>query len=110
MDGVTRDIQGGIPWCMLFVDNMVLMDESRMGVDQKLELWRRILEAKSFRLSKSKTENMKCDFNATTQEQGMLDSMVGWYPRKTHFAIWDRCVRRMEISMKMLVIKLNSCG
>jgi hypothetical protein len=38
MDEVTRDIQGGIPWCILFVDDVILVDESRMGVDQKLEL------------------------------------------------------------------------
>jgi hypothetical protein len=43
---------------------------SRTGVDQKLELWRRTLEAKCFRLNRSKTEYMKCDFNATTQEEG----------------------------------------
>jgi hypothetical protein len=61
MDEVTRDIQGGIPWCMLFADDVVLMDESRTGVDQKLELWKRTLEAKRFRLSRSKTEYMKCD-------------------------------------------------
>jgi hypothetical protein len=40
MDEVTRDIQGGISWCMLFADNVVLVDESRTGVDQKLKLWR----------------------------------------------------------------------
>jgi hypothetical protein len=33
MDDVTRDIQGGIPWCMLFTDDVVLVDESRTGVD-----------------------------------------------------------------------------
>jgi hypothetical protein len=38
MDEVARDIQGGIPWCMLFADDVVLLDESRTGVDQKLEL------------------------------------------------------------------------
>jgi hypothetical protein len=69
MDEVTRDIQGGIPWCMLFTDDVVLVDESRTGVDPKLELLRRTLEAKGFRLSRSKTEYMKCDFNATTQEE-----------------------------------------
>jgi hypothetical protein len=31
---------------MLFVNDVVLVDESRTGVDQKLELWRRTLEAK----------------------------------------------------------------
>jgi hypothetical protein len=35
---VTKDIQGGIPWCMLYADDVVLMDESMTGVDQKLEL------------------------------------------------------------------------
>jgi hypothetical protein len=110
MDEVTREIQGGIPWCMLFANVVVLVDESRTGVDQKLELWRRTLEAKCFRLSRSKTEYMKCDFNATTQEVWMLDSMVKWYPRKTPFATWDRCSKRMGISMKMLVIELKPAG
>jgi hypothetical protein len=54
MDEVIRDIQDGIPWYILFADDVVLMDESMMEVDQKLELWRRILKAKDFRLSRSK--------------------------------------------------------
>jgi hypothetical protein len=53
MDEITRDIQGGVPWCMLFTDDVVLVDESRTGVDQKLELWRRTLESKGFRLSRN---------------------------------------------------------
>jgi hypothetical protein len=65
------------------------------------------LEAKDFRLSTSKTEYMTCDFSASTQEEGMLDEMVRWYPRKTSFATYDRCSRRMGISMKMLVIELK---
>jgi hypothetical protein len=39
MDEVTRDIQGNIPWCMLFADDVVLVDESQAGVNRKLELW-----------------------------------------------------------------------
>jgi hypothetical protein len=70
---------------MLFADDVVLVDESRTGVDQKLELWRRILEAKCFRLSRSKTEYMKYDFSATTQEEGnvRLDGQV--IPKKDIF-------------------------
>jgi hypothetical protein len=67
MNEVTRDIQDGIPWYMLFVDDVILVDESRTEVDQKLELLRRILEAKCFRLSRFKTEYMMCDFSATMQ-------------------------------------------
>jgi hypothetical protein len=58
---VTRDIQGDIPWCMFFVDDVVLVDESR-GVNRKLELWRQTLESKGFRISRTKTEYMRCDF------------------------------------------------
>jgi hypothetical protein len=32
MDEVTKDIHDGIPWCMLFADHVVLVDESRTGV------------------------------------------------------------------------------
>jgi hypothetical protein len=70
---------------MLFADDVILVDESRMGVDQKLELWRRTLEAKGFRFSRSKTEYMKCDFSATKQVEGdvRLDGQV--VPKKDIF-------------------------
>ncbi|KAG2662655.1 hypothetical protein PVAP13_1KG548451 [Panicum virgatum] len=78
MDEVTRDIQGEIPWCMLFADDVVLVDESRAGVNRKLELWRCTLESKVFRLSRTKTEYMMCDFSATRHEGGdvSLDGQV----------------------------------
>ncbi|KAG2582388.1 hypothetical protein PVAP13_6KG108005 [Panicum virgatum] len=68
MDEVTRDIQGDILWCMFFADDVVLVDESRAGVNRKLELWRQMLESKGFRLSRTKTEYMRCDFGATHEE------------------------------------------
>jgi hypothetical protein len=85
MDEVTRDIQDGIPWCMLFTDDVILVNESRTVVDQKLELWRQTLKAKGFRLSRSKTEYMKCDFSATMQEEedARLDGQV--VPKKDTF-------------------------
>ena len=63
---------------MLFADDVVLVDESRAGVNRKLELWRRTLESKGFRLSRTKTEYMMCDFSATRHEGGdvSLDAQV----------------------------------
>jgi Reverse transcriptase (RNA-dependent DNA polymerase) len=40
MDEITKDIQRDIPWCMFVADDVVLIDEKRIGVNQKLELWR----------------------------------------------------------------------
>jgi hypothetical protein len=57
-------------------------------------------------LSRFKTENMKCDFSASTQEGDVrLDGQV--VLRKTHFTTWGRCYKKMKISMKMLVIELK---
>jgi hypothetical protein len=64
MNVVRRGIQGDIHWCMLFADDVVLVDESSMWVEQKLELWIQTLEAKDFMLSRSKIEYVKV--NATT--------------------------------------------
>ena len=63
---------------MLFTEDVVLVDESRAGVNRKLELWRHTLESKGFRLSRTKTEYMMCDFNATSHEDGdvSLDGQV----------------------------------
>jgi len=34
MDELTKGIQDELPWCMLFVDDIVLTDETREGVRQ----------------------------------------------------------------------------
>ncbi|KAM1196328.1 hypothetical protein ACFX2J_022713 [Malus domestica] len=64
MDELTGHIQDDIPWCMLFADDIVLIDETQEGVNAKLNLWREVLESKGLRLSRSKTEYMECKFSA----------------------------------------------
>ena len=68
MDEVTRNIQGDIPWCMLFADDVVLVDESQAGVNRELELWQQTLESNGFRLSRTKTEYMRYDFGGAAQK------------------------------------------
>jgi Reverse transcriptase (RNA-dependent DNA polymerase) len=62
MDEITKDIQKDIPWFMLFADDVVLFDESRIGVNQKLEMWRK--------LSRTKTEYMRCQFSGENLDDG----------------------------------------
>ena len=63
IDELTRVIQDEIPWCMLFADDIVLVNETRAEVIAKLELWRQTLESQGFRLSRTKTEYMECKFS-----------------------------------------------
>ena len=63
MDELTRAIQDEIPWCMLFVDYIVLIDETSARVNVKLELWRQSLESRCFRLSRTKTEYTEYKFS-----------------------------------------------
>jgi hypothetical protein len=68
MDEDTMDIQGDIPWCMPFANDVVLVDASREGLNRKLELWKHTLELKGFRLSRTKTEHMMCNLSAIRHE------------------------------------------
>jgi len=60
---LTKEIQDEVPWCMLFADDIVLIDETREGLESKLELWRQALESRGFKLSKSKIKYLKCEFS-----------------------------------------------
>jgi Reverse transcriptase (RNA-dependent DNA polymerase) len=78
MNEITKRIQEDIPYCMLFADDVVLIDESRIRVDKKLELWRQTLESKDFRLRMTKIEYMRCQFSEdnSDDENVRLDGEV----------------------------------
>ena len=46
LDEVTRPIQDEVPWCMLFANDIVLVDETKDRVNAKLEQWRQRLESR----------------------------------------------------------------
>ena len=55
-------------------------------MNQKLELWQETLESKGFRLSRTKTEYMRCDFGTTTTQEEEDVSLEGQVvPRKDTF-------------------------
>ncbi|XP_019237487.1 PREDICTED: uncharacterized protein LOC109217680 [Nicotiana attenuata] len=69
LDMLTRHIQGEVPWCMLFVDDIVLIDESWDKVNASLDVWRQMLESKGFKLIRSKTEYLECKFSDGMYEE-----------------------------------------
>jgi len=64
MDELTTEIQDEIPWCMLFADDVILIDETTVGLNNKLQKWRHTLESRGFQLSRSKTEYLRCGFSS----------------------------------------------
>ena len=71
MDELTKHIQDDIPWCMLFVDDIVLIDETKSRVNAKLDVWREVLESKGFKINRTKIEYIKYNFskNKNTNEE-----------------------------------------
>jgi hypothetical protein len=53
---------------MLFADDVMLIDENRIEIDHKLELWRRTLESKEFRLSMIKSKYIRCQFSGYSSD------------------------------------------
>ena len=50
---------------MLFVDDIVLLAETREDVSNKLDEWKAALEGKGLRISRTKIEYLRCDFSRT---------------------------------------------
>ncbi|XP_070012311.1 uncharacterized protein [Nicotiana sylvestris] len=64
---------------MLFIDDIILIEETRGGINERLEVWRHALKSKGFKLSRTKTEYLKCKFGVEPTEAGVevrLDSQV----------------------------------
>ncbi|XP_070010405.1 uncharacterized protein [Nicotiana sylvestris] len=79
MDALSHHIQGDMPWCMLFTDDIVLIGEMRGSVNERLEVWRQTLESKGFKLSSTKAEYLGFKFSDALGEVNIdvrLDSQV----------------------------------
>ncbi|KAK9053899.1 hypothetical protein SSX86_024974 [Deinandra increscens subsp. villosa] len=99
MDEVTKSIQEDIPWCMLFADDIVLVEESKQRLNDKLEEWRAALESKGLRISRSKTEYLHCNFSGVSGvEDVQLTIDAGWC--KWRAATGVLCDKRFPVKLK----------
>ncbi|GKB34537.1 ataxia telangiectasia mutated family protein [Tanacetum coccineum] len=69
LDELSRGIQESILWCLIFADDIVLVSDTPDGLNERLEQWREMLEDKGLRVSREKTEYMRCDFNRNENDQ-----------------------------------------
>ncbi|GJY35355.1 retrovirus-related pol polyprotein LINE-1 [Tanacetum coccineum] len=77
LDELSRGIQENIPWCMIFADDIVLIAESAEGLNNRLESWRKALEDNGLRVSREKTEYLRCDFGRYEVVHQEMDIHIG---------------------------------
>ena len=60
LDVITEHIQYPVLQCVIFANDIVLVGESRQELNRKLTLWRQVLKAYGFHISRLKMKYMKC--------------------------------------------------
>jgi hypothetical protein len=54
MDVLGQDKIQPSPWNLIFADDILLIDNTREGVEEQLERWRRVMEERGLKISRKK--------------------------------------------------------
>lgn len=77
---------------------LILINETREGVNAKLELWREVLESNGFRISRTKTEFMECKFSKNrNRNEGIVRIDNQEIHRSDHFHYLGLIMHKGEI-------------
>ncbi|XP_071688302.1 uncharacterized protein [Rutidosis leptorrhynchoides] len=77
-DELSQGIQESIPWCLIFADDIVLFSESQDELNGRLEQWRNAFEQNGLRISRNKSEYLRCDFGRVEEDQNVtMDVRTG---------------------------------
>lgn len=60
LEALSQKFRDGLPYELLYADDLVLIAESRERLMEKLKRWKESMEAKGLRVNLSKTKVMKC--------------------------------------------------
>lgn len=66
IDGLTRKIQDGVSWCILFADDNLIVNENKECLSRKLNSHGDALENKSSNINHVKKEYLICNFGLET--------------------------------------------
>ncbi|GKA96254.1 retrovirus-related pol polyprotein LINE-1 [Tanacetum coccineum] len=104
LDELSRGIQENIPWCMIFADDIVLIAESAKGLNNRLEIWREALEDNSLRVSREKTECLKCDFGRVEMPELRI---LRWTCDKTMLDMIPNEVFKADFDVDFIIDKMR---
>ena len=76
MDRLTNEVKREPPWMMLFADDIVICEETRKEVKQRLEFWKYALERRRMKVSRSKTEYLCINGGNDDETVKMEDTKV----------------------------------
>ena len=60
LEALSQEFREGLPWEMLYADDLALLAESREQVLEKVKLWKKGLEETGLRMNMEKTKVMQC--------------------------------------------------
>ncbi|KAF3657320.1 putative protein GLUTAMINE DUMPER 1-like [Capsicum annuum] len=89
-------------------DDVVLIDETHSGVNDRLEVWSQTLESKGFRLSRSKTKYLECTprlkgkFYRVVVRPALLYEMECWSVKNAHIQTHAHIQKLKVAGMRML--------
>ena len=76
MDRLTDEVRREPPWTMLFADHIVICEETREEVEQRLESWKYALESRGVKISRSNTEYLCMNGGNDDETVNMDDTKV----------------------------------
>ena len=76
MDKITDEVRREPPWTMLFADDIVICEETRQEVEQRLESWKYALERRGMKVSRSKNEYLSVNGENSNETEKMEDTKV----------------------------------
>ena len=82
MDRLTDEVRRELPWTMLFADDIVICEETREEVEQRLESWRYAFERRGMKVIRSKAEYLFITGKNVDETVKMKDAKV---PRVKEF-------------------------
>ena len=87
LEALSREFREGLPWELLYADDLALMAETKEELLEKVERWKDGMERKGLRVNIGKTKVMSCG-RCRTRASGHVEC-AGKVFVQTQFSVWN---------------------